>query len=91
MIRVTQDLPPEVLLMIFRLLPPRHLATCREVCLRWNYEIKNRMGLMRKIWSGITFKSCKEEAENGNIDFIKALVEYSAGLATNSFFSVSFF
>ena len=72
-----QDLPLELCLMIFKMLPPIDLANCRLICHGWNDLIQNKNMLMKKIWSIITVKTRIEEAKNGNIEFVRALIEFA--------------
>jgi len=72
-----QDLPLELCLMIFKMLPPIDLANCRLICHGWNDLIQNKNMLMKKIWSIITVKTRIEEAKNGNFEFVRALIEFA--------------
>ena len=72
-----EDLPAEMLQMIFRMMPPWDLASCRSVCARWNHEISGDDFLMKKIWSTVSPARCNEKALDGNAEFIAAMVTFA--------------
>ena len=63
--------------MIYKMLPPIDLANCRLICREWNGQIQNNNMFMKKIWSIVTVRRRIEEAQNGNIEFVRALIEFA--------------
>jgi len=71
------DLPIELREYIFLKSHPTDLASCRRVCHQWNNEIKGSRILMKRIWSTVKATKCIEMARNGNVDFVKAMIQWA--------------